>query len=175
VCKSGGSNDFDKAWKKLHSLQHENIVSVIECWHYSEKLHLVMDRLGVSLNGLLLSVTLSVPLSVTLAIMTDVCRGLKYLHGNIPSIVHGDLIPNNILLSANLSAKISDVGNVMISGIMPREFASKLKCENSTSLFYLPVSDLLKADVFEPSMDVFAFGKVMLHLSTQVCNLILNK
>ena len=47
---------------------------------------------------------------VKLSILVDVSRGLWYLHSRNPPIVHRDLSPNNVLLTGQFVAKISDLG-----------------------------------------------------------------
>jgi len=49
-------------------------------------------------------------LLVKLSILHDVSLGLKYLHGRNPPIVHQDLTPNDILVTPQLVAKITDLG-----------------------------------------------------------------
>ena len=44
------------------------------------------------------------------SILYDVAFGLNYLHSFNPPIIHRDLSPNNILLSRDSIAKISDLG-----------------------------------------------------------------
>ena len=51
-----------------------------------------------------------IPYLSKLSILQDVAQGLRYLHHQNPPVVHRDLSPNNILLTAHLVAKISDLG-----------------------------------------------------------------
>ncbi|KAK8657159.1 hypothetical protein V6N13_035414 [Hibiscus sabdariffa] len=44
------------------------------------------------------------------SIAVDIAKGLDYLHGLNPPIIHGDIKPSNILLDQNFSAKIADFG-----------------------------------------------------------------
>ena len=47
---------------------------------------------------------------VKLSILVDVSRGLWYLHSHNPPVIHRDLSPNNVLLTSQFVAKISDLG-----------------------------------------------------------------
>ncbi|XVF09733.1 hypothetical protein REPUB_Repub07fG0120800 [Reevesia pubescens] len=44
------------------------------------------------------------------SIAVDIARGLEYLHGLDPPVIHGDIKPSNILLDQYFSAKIADFG-----------------------------------------------------------------
>lgn len=44
------------------------------------------------------------------ATAVDIAKGLQYLHGLNPPIIHGDIKPSNILLDRDFSAKIADFG-----------------------------------------------------------------
>ncbi|KAG6721075.1 hypothetical protein I3843_03G093700 [Carya illinoinensis] len=45
-----------------------------------------------------------------LSVALDIARGLEYLHGLDPPVIHGDIKPSNILLDQHFSAKIGDFG-----------------------------------------------------------------
>ncbi|XP_022724903.1 receptor-like serine/threonine-protein kinase At4g25390 [Durio zibethinus] len=44
------------------------------------------------------------------SIAVDIAKGLEYLHGLDPPVIHGDIKPSNILLDQYFSAKIADFG-----------------------------------------------------------------
>ncbi|XP_062007963.1 LOW QUALITY PROTEIN: receptor-like serine/threonine-protein kinase At4g25390 [Rosa rugosa] len=44
------------------------------------------------------------------SIMVDVAKGLCYLHGLDPPVVHGDVKPSNVLLDGSFNVKIADFG-----------------------------------------------------------------
>ena len=47
---------------------------------------------------------------ISYGILHDVALGLCYVHEQSPSIIHRDLSANNVLLTSNMNAKISDLG-----------------------------------------------------------------
>ncbi|KAM2533305.1 hypothetical protein PS1_001813 [Malus domestica] len=44
------------------------------------------------------------------SIAVDVAKGLRYLHGLDPPLIHGDVKPSNVLLDGGFAAKIADFG-----------------------------------------------------------------
>ena len=97
-----------------------------------------------------------IPLHVKLSILHDVSLGLNFLHAQTPPFVHGQLYSNNILLSAQLVAKIGDL-------VLPQ----LTKCSTDTSSpgvvdFIPPKSE----DTGLPT-DAFSYGAVILHTITQ--------
>ena len=53
------------------------------------------------------------------AILRDVALGLRFLHEQRPRVVHRDLSANNVLLTGDMAAKISDLGVAKILQINP--------------------------------------------------------
>jgi len=56
---------------------------------------------------------------ISYSILHDVALGLHYLHSHTPAIIHRDLTANNILLTSNMTAKISDLGMAKILNLAP--------------------------------------------------------
>ena len=118
---------------------------------------MVMEEMQQSLKSLVENYN-DIPLNVKLSVLDEVCLGLRYLHSRNPPIVHTDLIPNNILLSYRLEAKITDLGvaKVLRSDELP----------NTPD--FMPPEALSERPVYEPSVDVFSFGGVILNVTTQL-------
>ena len=74
---------------------------------------LIMELMEYTLPKLLLNdeEVSFIPMYVKLSILEDVSAGLEYLHTRNPPLEHGGLVPENILLSADLVAKIGDFGD----------------------------------------------------------------
>lgn len=97
-----------------------------------------------------------IPLHVKLSILHDVSLGLNYLHAQTPPFVHGRLYSNNILLSAQLVAKIGDLGFPHLAkhgGNAPSPGIADFMPPNSE-------------DVGLPT-DMFSYGGIILHAITQ--------
>ncbi|CAN0824574.1 Receptor-like serine/threonine-protein kinase At2g45590 [Linum grandiflorum] len=63
------------------------------------------------------------------SVMTDVARGLEYLHHCCnPPVIHGDVKPSNILLDSDFNAKIGDFG---LARLKSEEIA---ECEDNGSI-----------------------------------------
>ena len=124
---------------------------------------MVMEKMHDSLRGLVEKYK-NIPMNVKLSILHEVCLGLRYLHSRNPAIIHRDLTPNNILLSYNLEAKITDLGVAKI--IKPDDQRTMTKLPGTPD--FMPPEALNKRPVYGPSLDVFSYGGVILHLTTQL-------
>ena len=81
---------------------------------------------------------------------------LDYLHHHEPPIVHRDLSPNNILLTAQLVAKISDLE------VAKADRRNKMTKVPGTADFML--SECFMANpVYGTPMDIFSFAGIVLY------------
>lgn len=93
----------------------------------------------------------SLPEPLTHAVLRDVSAALTYLHGISPSVAHGNLSPANVLLTADFTAKLSDVGvarSVDLLRNLPREAA-----------VYHPPTEAPGTEA-----DVYSLGALMVHV-----------
>lgn len=104
------------------------------------------------------------PLSVTLSILDGVCLGLSYLHTRVPSIIHQNLTPTNILLSHYLEAKITDIG---VSKLIQTVNSRSVQAVTQKLPFMPPESLYAKVPHGLP-IDVFSFGGVILFATTRM-------
>eukprot|EP00727_Mastigamoeba_balamuthi_P005461 m51a1_g1534 putative flag-tagged protein kinase domain of mitogen-activated protein kinase kinase kinase (1022) ;mRNA; f:524909-534704 len=95
----------------MRALRHPNIL-LFMCHAKSAESFIIVTG---SLMDLLANESKGVPLRRRLAIMSDIARGMAYLHQNDPPILHRDLKSSNILLDSNLQAKVSDFGLTLFS------------------------------------------------------------
>ena len=122
---------------------------------------LVMEYLPLSLTQCLESHR-DLPLQIKYSILLDVAKGLNYLHCKRPPIVHRDLTANNILLTSNFVAKISDLG--------VSRMADTFKCQGLSvapgNSVVMPPEALEDNPVYDHKLDVFSYGCLILHVFT---------
>ena len=97
------------------------------------------------------------------SVLRDVGVGLRFLHGHTPNpIVHRDLTANNVLLTPDLAAKISDLGVARILNLNPTRMTRLTKCPGTPS--YMPPEALVERPIYSTKMDIFAYGNLMTHV-----------
>lgn len=92
-------------------LNHPNVVRFIGIYYPQRNSVfpvIVMELMAESLTNYVKKPNISMKMKAT--ILYEVAFGLNYLHTYNPPIIHRDLSPNNILLSRDSVAKISDLG-----------------------------------------------------------------
>ncbi len=101
--------------KVFSSLRHPNIVQFIGVTHDTDHIlpMIVTEFLPATLNATLKKDSVLSEDAFKYSILDDVATGLCYLHEHTPNpITHGSLTTNNILLTNNMVAKISYLGDL---------------------------------------------------------------
>ena len=104
-----------------------------------------------------------IPVHIKYSIVHDVSLGLCYLHNHDPPIVHRDLSPNNVLLTAHHVAKISDLGVAKVIKADSRKTMTKAP----GTVDFMPPEALDDTPEYGPPMDVFSFAGIILHTFNQ--------
>ncbi|CAD6269779.1 unnamed protein product [Miscanthus lutarioriparius] len=149
---SQGDKEFSAEAQHLTRVHHRNLVSLIGYCKDKKNLALVFEymqggNLDNRLRGQVSAVT---PLTwhQRLKIALDSAHGLEYLHKACqPPLIHRDVKTTNILLSADLEAKISDFGLMKV-------FADDFNTHITTQ------------PALSEKSDVYSFGVVLLELIT---------
>ena len=147
------------------SLSHPNIVHFLGVYNpggHSLLPIVVMERMQESLTSVVEKYP-NIPMHVKLSMLLDVSRGLWYLHIHHPPIVHGDLSPNNVLLTSQFVAKISDLG---VAKLIQAD-RKKTKTRAPGTVDFMPPEALLKTPEYGPPLDIFSYGGVILHTVNQ--------
>ncbi|CAN1236651.1 Receptor-like serine/threonine-protein kinase At2g45590 [Linum grandiflorum] len=92
------------------------------------------------------------------SVMTDVARGLEYLHHCCnPPVIHGDVKPSNILLDSDFNAKIGDFG---LARLKSEEIADSTPSMRGTVCYIAPEYGGGAAGT--EKCDVYSFGVLLL-------------
>ena len=122
---------------------------------------LVMEYLPLSLTQCL-ETHQDLSLQIKYSILLDVAKGLNYLHCKRPPIVHRDLTANNILLTSNFIAKISDLGVSRMIDTFKRQPLTKAP----GNVVVMPPEALKDNPIYDHKLDVFSYGCLILHVFT---------
>ena len=146
-------------------LQHPNVVKMFGVCYLSKQAVLpilVMELLDFSLHQMLDRYQ-DIPMYVKLLILQDVSRGLHYLHTLNPPLMHRDLDTNNIVLTANLVAKITDFAVMKV--VSPLSSDNLIKVPGTVN--FMPPEVYEDDPHYGLPLDVFSFGCVICHVATQ--------
>lgn len=142
----------------LSQLRHPHIIQFLGLSYKSDSpssVALVCELLPLRLSSVLKHYN-CLPDELSYSILSDVSLGMSYLHSR--GFCHGELTPANVLLSSDLSAKLSDVAISTVLKLTPLERRR-----------YEPISHLapeLLNDSGKPTnkVDCFAFGALIVHM-----------
>jgi serine/threonine protein kinase len=137
--------------------------SLYKVLHGSTKSHHCDDAKSEHASGSSSSQSRSLPLSwrQRLLMCIDAARGLNYLHQRHPPIVHRDLKSLNLLVSENLTVKVSDFG---LSRVRNRTFLTSRHC-GGTPEWTAP--EVLRSEQHNEKADVYSFGVIMWEMITR--------
>ena len=111
-----------------------------------------------------------IPNHIKNSILLDVSLGLLYLHIQTPPIIHCDLNASDVLLTSDMTAKITDFGVSCVFEPKVDEHYMRMDiCPGR--ILYMPPEALqsyytVTSDNFD-KLDVFSFGVLILHVYTQ--------
>ena len=155
---------FYNECEKLCRIRHPNVVQFLGAY-LDKQSHLpvlVMELMHESLS-LLLHRTKTLPLYLEINICHDIAQALAYLHSFRPAIVHRDLSSNNIMISEEYRAKITDLGVAKVAR------GAVFNWDNTPApgtLAYMPPEvRKIPADL-SPAMDIFALGVNAVQIQT---------
>ena len=104
-----------------------------------------------------------IPDEISYSILHDVALGLSYLHGWKPNpIIHRDLSANNVLLTSDMTAKISDLGVARILNLTPAKMTQMTTAPGTAA--YMPPEALEKNPNYSTYLDIFSYGVMILHI-----------
>ena len=162
---------FLQECRQCSMFRHPNVIQFLGVYYPSEaggansSMQLpvmVMEMMADSLTSFV-DKHKKIPVYIKYSIVHDVSLGLCYLHNHDPPIVHRDLSPNNVLLTAHHVAKISDLGVAKVIKADSRTTMTKVP----GTVDFMPPETLARSPVYGPPMDVFSFAGIVLHIFNQ--------
>ena len=163
---------FMRECRQCSTLHHPNVIQFLGVYYLSVGADgvqgrmrlpvMVMEMMVDSLTSLV-DKHEKIPVHIKFSIVHDVSLGLCYLHNHDPPIVHRDLSPNNVLLTAHHVAKISDLGVAKVIKADSRKTMTKAP----GTVDFMPPESLTDNPEYGPPMDVFSFAGIVLHTFNQ--------
>ena len=154
---------FEEECRLFSRIRHPNIVQFLGVYFQPRTLVpiLVMEFLPTNLTSCI-EQYVTLPKEISYSILHDVALGLCYLHSQTPPIIHRDLSSNNVLLTSNMTAKISDLGVARILNLTPLQ-VKRLTQTPGTPAF-MPPEVMVASPNYNTSVDTFSYGVMMVHI-----------
>ena len=147
----------------LSTIRHPNIVQYLGT-HQDPDTGLpvlLMELVEDSLTHFLESSTQQIPYYVQVNICHDITLALSFLHSN--DIIHRDLSSNNVLLTGNIKAKLTDFGMARLSDLTCH--ATNTMCPGTD--VYMPPEAVQDKPVYTEKIDCFSFGVITVQTLTR--------
>lgn len=154
------SQQFKAEVEVLARVHHTNLVELVG-WCTQNSLYLVYEYVenGTLRSHLEAPKKGAAPLTWAsrVQIALDTARGLEYIHEyTVPSYIHRDIKPDNILLDNELHAKVADFGLAKLGEITGT-------VHNAGTHGYV-APEYVMGGILSPKVDVYAFGVVLMQL-----------
>ena len=154
---------FEEECHILSCLHHPNIVQFHGVYFREKKRVpiLVMEFLPMNLTSCIEKRGI-LPEETSYSILHGVALGLCYLHHQDPPIIHRDLSANNVLLTHDMEAKISDFGVARMLDLTPLQVSRMTETPGTPA--YMPPEVMVANPIYDTSVDEFSFGILMIHV-----------
>ncbi|XP_078177316.1 G-type lectin S-receptor-like serine/threonine-protein kinase SD2-5 [Carex rostrata] len=159
---SQGKDEFLAEVQIIGGIHHINLVRLVGyCAENSERLLVYEYMPNGSLDKWIFDKRQSAFLdwNIRRALVTDVAKGLLYLHEDCRQIIaHFDIKPQNILIDDNLNAKISDFG---LAKLIDRDQSHVITRMRGTPGYLAPE---WLTNVITEKADIYSFGIVVIEI-----------
>ena len=154
---------FEEECRILSSLHHPNVVQFYGVY-FRERNRvpiLIMEFLPMNLTSCIEKRGI-LPEEISYSILHSVALGLCYLHQQDTPIIHRDLSANNVLLTYDMEAKISDFGVARMLNLTPLQVSRMTEAPGTPA--YMPPEVMVANPTYDTSVDEFSFGIMMIHI-----------
>eukprot|EP00899_Mesostigma_viride_P018903 jgi/Mesvir1/27013/Mv20720-RA.1 len=105
-----------------------------------------------------------VALADAFVIGRDIAKGLEYLHGVSPTVIHRDMKPDNVLLDATGTAKITDFGMGKLASKAKEKAVYKMTGETGSYRYMAP--EVYKHENYDEKVDIFSWSIIFYEMLT---------
>lgn len=160
ITEPGFRDRFLQEARAAANLSHPNIVTVFDFGQDDDLLYLVMEYVpGTDLKTLMRRQG-RLPILEAVDLMIKICSGVGYAHR--AGLVHCDLKPHNILVTADHQAKITDFGIARaLAAIDPDEHSAVVW---GSPLYFAP--EQASGGPPSPASDVYSLGVILFEMIT---------
>ena len=162
--------DFEREARIQACLRHDNIVRIVGITFETNRFGMIMEYIscGDLESFLHIKKHISIPFKIRTSFFKELADGLDYLHYHDPkrSFIHGDLKPQNILLTDTLKIKIADFGSTTIAVVTGSTSISDGNTQH-TPLYTAPEFLQNTATMKQTSMDVYSYGLIGYEILTR--------
>lgn len=156
---------FKNEASMLAHLQHPNIVGLIDYVEREDGLFLIMEYVdGKGLDEILKSQETLIDIRLAESIMKQILEAFQYAHQN--GIVHRDVKPSNILITADNQIKVLDFGIAKIVGDSKHNL-TKTGTQIGTVFYMSP--EQVKGKELDLRSDIYSIGVTFYELLSGVC------
>jgi len=146
----------------MSTLKHPNIVSLKGfCF---EPYTIIMEFMDQGSLTSFLRKQKSLDVKVQYRLALDIAKGMQFLHGTSPPLVHRDLKSPNVLMQTitdfpNVMCKVSDFGlsRTSVSGFVSKVVQNPIWC----------APEILKDEEYDERADVYSFGIILWEFNTR--------
>ena len=166
---------FIRECYRSNLLRHPNIVQIMGVFYRDAKLDsdlpiMVMELMDTDISSFIERNQSKITMKTKISILHDISRGLSYLHGRDPAVIHGHLSSNNVLLnSSKLVAKISGlvIAKMLRDDMIIQVTEKKITGGPTPETIHFMPPEALDGIVYGTAVDVFSFAAITLHLFSE--------
>ncbi|KAG2184902.1 hypothetical protein INT43_000815 [Umbelopsis isabellina] len=161
------NQDLEHEIEILKSVRHPNIIAFHDAWYSNNEFVFVTELMT---SGTLREYIrkLSLPnIKIVKRWSRQILKGLAYLHGHEPAIIHRDIKCDNIFINgAHGEVKIGDLGSADANAVERSTFMSTAKRYTVIGTPEFMAPEMYEEQGYNEKVDIYAFGMCLLEMAT---------
>ena len=153
---------FHQECQILSGLKHPNIIQYLGTHNDGPTSCLLMELMEESLTSFLERSTPPLPFHTEVNLCHDISLALAYLHSN--DIIHRDLSSNNVLLTADKRAKVTDFGMSRLADTSAHLLSTLTQAPGCCA--YMSPEALAHTPKYSQKLDIFSMGVLIVQILT---------